>query len=91
MDNIDNWLPISTYDSIRADKHNGKISIQLGKRGDGDTYTSWTCPQRWVNGEKTLLKKNGEPVFVPLSIPLGEDKVKAQKVLEALIYQLKNL
>ncbi len=91
MDDLKNWLNIDTYSSIRADKYNGKYSIQLGKRGNNDTYATWVCPQKWQNGEKTLLKKNGEPVFIPLSIPLGDDKIKAQKVLEGLIFQLKNL
>ena len=90
MDPIEKqWIPISTYDSVRIDEYNGKWSLQLGKRGDNDTYTAWTCPQKWVDGEKSLLKKNGEPIFVPLSIPLGDSKEKALKVVGSIYNQLK--
>ena len=91
MDNLDNWLTIDTYNAVKTDEYNGKYSIQQGQRGENDTYTAWCCPQKWVGGKKTLLKKNGEPVFVPWAISLGKDKDKAIQILEAIVAQLKRL
>lgn len=91
MDALDNWLPVDTYNAVRTDKYNGKYSIQQGNRGENDTYTTWCCPQRWVNGEKRLLEKNGEPVFVPWALSLGKDKAKALQIWAAIGEQLKRL
>ena len=91
MDDLDNWLPIDTYNAIRADKYNDKISIQQGQRGDNDTYIKWCTPQIWRNGEKHLLEKNGEPVFVPWAVNLGNNKDKALKIWAAIGEQLKRL
>ena len=65
-----------------------------GNKGQNDVvYSAWCCPQKWSNGEKTILKKNGEPVFMPWSIKLGkkEDKEKAAKILEELARQIRRL
>ena len=91
MDNIDNWLPIDTYNAVRTDKYNGKYSILQGQRGENDTYTKYCCPQIWRSGEKQLLKKNELPVFVPWAIFLGKDKDKALKIWAAIGEQLKRL
>ena len=96
MDDLKNWIPCDSYNAVVVDKYldnNGKYrySIQHGQRGTDDTYTSWVCPQKWVNGKKRLLEKNGEPVYVPLSIFLNNDKAKALKIWAAIGEQLKNL
>jgi len=92
MDDLKNWLPVNTYNAIRVDKYNGKYSLQQGERREsGDTSTAWCTPQKWSNGEKTPLKKNGEFVYVPWAISLGKDKAKAIKIAEAIVAQLKNL
>ena len=91
MDDLKNWLPIDTYNAVRVDKFDDKISLQQGQRGENDTYTAWCCPQKWSNGQKTILKKNGEPVFMPWAISLGKDKAKAIKIAEAIVEQLKRL
>ena len=91
MDDLGNWVPIDTYNAVRIDEYSGKLSIQQGSRGDNDTYVKWCCPQKWENGKKTLLKKDGVEVFVPWAISLGKDKEKAIRIVEAIVAQLKKL
>ena len=91
MDDLKNWIPVDTYNAVRTDKYGDKISIQQGQRGENDTYAAWCCPQKWSNGQKTILKKNGEPVFVPWSLSLGKDKETALKIWAAIGEQLKRL
>lgn len=91
MDDIKNWLKIDTFNSIRVEKYNDKYSVQLGSRGNNDTYVKYCTPQKWSNGEKQPLQKNGNYVYTPWSIPLGTDKEKAAKTLEALAYAVRAL
>ena len=91
MDDFKTWIQIDTYNSVRIDEYKGKYSIQQGQRGEQVTYARWCCPQKWTNGDKTIMKKNGEPVFVPWSISLGTDKEQAIKTLQALCYALEKL
>lgn len=83
------WRPIDTYTAIRLSEYKGVWSLMSGNRGDTDTFDKWVCPSYWKNGEKRLLEKNGEYVYVPLQVLLGKGKEEALKTLSALYHELK--
>ena len=83
------WVSVDQYSSIAVDEYNNKISIIQGNKGQNDvTYMSYCAPQRWKDGEKRVLTKNGQTVFVPWAISLGKDKAKAIQVAEAIVARL---
>ena len=88
------WLKVDQYTQIAVNEYNGKISMMQGNKGQNDViYPVWCVPQKWSNGEKTILKKNGKPVFMPWSIKLGtkENEEKAAKILEELARRVRQL
>ena len=86
------WIKLDQYNQAKVDKYNDRYSIILGNQGQDDViYPKFCAPQVWRNGEKQVLKKDGNTVFVPISIPLGNDKEKAIAAVGALYHQLKNL
>ena len=83
------WIKVNQYNQVKVDEYNGKYSIIQGNQGQNDVvYPKWCTPQKWNQGEKTPLKKNGEFVYVPWSISLGNDKEQAKKILGALYHSL---
>ena len=86
------WIKVDQYNQVRSDKYKDRYSILLGSSGQNDVvYPKYCAPQVWKDGKKLVLTKDGQTVFIPLSISLGNDKAKALEILKALINQVEKL
>lgn len=85
------WLKVDSYTSIRISEYKGKYSLQKSRRGEQKNFVEWTNPLRYDPERKESVpatKDNGDPLIVPLQVPLGDEKKKAADMLRTLYFQL---